>query len=135
MAAQLTPQSGGEMSTPMTREAEWLDGDGYPTEAALTRIEQWPLEDANGVLDFIKSLWWMADWGVAGTLSAAEAEIVHAEPEDRFLRLATGGWSGNESLIDALDRHLILSAFLWCLSTRGGLHIYRYASWGEGGHV
>lgn len=106
--------------------AEWKDGDGYPTEAALKRIETWPSEDIAGCLDFVKALWHFDGWGVSETLRPEEATILHAEPDERYLRLATGGWSGNESLIDALNANTMVRVMTWKLHARGGLHIYQY---------
>jgi hypothetical protein len=102
-----------------------FDRNGYPTEATLTAIRDWPLLDANGALDFIAAAWYLPEFGVSRELSAAEAELVNANPEDRFLRLATGGWSGNEALINAFAG-ILQHMFTWCLSARGGLHIFRY---------
>lgn len=105
--------------------SDWVECD-YPTDAALAKIEAWPWEDAAGLLDFVRAIWHWPEFGVSDELRPHEAEVVHAEPEDRFLRLATGGWSGNESIIGALDRNVVAIAMLWCLSSRGGLHIYKY---------
>lgn len=109
--------------------SEWVE-DGYPTEAALERIRQWPTEDPHGRLDFVASIWHWPDWGVSAELKPCEREIVHAEEGQKFLRLATGGWSGNEDIIGALK-----SCFFsgWLLSAHGGLHIFEYRHWGSHG--
>lgn len=117
---------------------EWLDEDGYPTEEALRKLEDWPYQDVPGALDFMKSLWhWGDDW-CNHDISAHEAAVLHAGPDDKFLRCATGGWSGNESLIAAFegdhiehsDKDRWINAMLrnrvWRMSARGGLHIYQY---------
>lgn len=118
----------------------WRDGD-YPSDAALERLRTWPAIDVNGALDFMAALWHF-DSCVSRELQPHEALMVHAEPGDRFLRLATGGWSGNESLISAFDGwgdddKRCVEGFLrcrtWKLSTCGGLHIYQYTDAEPGG--
>lgn len=108
----------------MSSNAQWLDGDGYPTDAALAKIKEWPYQDANGCLDFVASLWRYREQGVSDELREQEKLVVYAEPGDKFLRLATIGWSGNEDLICALDENRMVTMMTWQMSTRGGLHIY-----------
>jgi hypothetical protein len=102
-----------------------LDVDGYPTDATLEAIQAWPYQDIAGCLDFAREAWHWPDWQ-GEELSAAEREVVHAEEGERFARFATGGWSGNESVIAALKANMMVRAMCWCLSGRGGLHIFRY---------
>jgi hypothetical protein len=104
---------------------EWTDG-GYPTDAALKRIEEWEPMDANACLDFVAAIWHWPDFGVSHELRPSESEIVHAEPHHRHLRLATGGWSGNESIVAAMKHNAVFRAFTWQLTAAGGLHIFRY---------
>lgn len=99
-----------------------FDDDGYPTDATLAVLEAWP--DANGALQFMRAAWHWPE-AVRDDLSAHEGQVVHAEPEDRYLRFATGGWSGNDSLIAALRQNHMAWALTWCLTARGGLHIFR----------
>jgi hypothetical protein len=106
-------------------------GYGYPDDRDLDRLENWTLDQGiNAGLDFAAALW--SDYGtVLHTLTAGEAEVVHQEWDAagvqryRFLRFATGGWSGNESVIAAIRANWVLRS-RWCLSSRGGLHIYEY---------
>lgn len=105
--------------------SEWKDGD-YPSEAAIAKIENWPYEDVAGCLDFVASIWHWPDIGVSRDISAHEAGVLRAEPGERYLRLATGGWSGNEEIIAALRTNTMISAMAWQLTARGGLHIYQY---------
>lgn len=91
------------------------DGDGYPTDAALERLEHFegtPLEMA----EYVKSLMKMGgakiedftdDWG---------------RPRKR-LTLVTMGWSGCESVIGVLHKTLFHFAY-WQTSERGGLYTY-----------
>lgn len=102
-----------------------LDDEGYPTELTLDALKFWPYLDSKGALDFMAAAWHWPDF-VTSELSAAEREVLHADPDERFLRCATGGWSGNESLVAALESNRILHALTWRLSSVGGLHIYQY---------
>lgn len=102
-----------------------FDNDGYPTGDTLARIEDWPYVDIAGCLDFVQAAW--SDYGsVAHEVSAHEAGVLRANPTDKYLRLATGGWSGNEELIAALRTNTLIHQLAWRLSARGGLHIYEY---------
>lgn len=109
----------------MTRDEPTLDRDGYPTEETLTRIQRWPADDVNGALDYARAAWHWPE-SARETLTPCERELVHAAETDRYVRFATGGWSGNESIIAALNGNLDIRMRCWCLHARGGLHIYRY---------
>jgi hypothetical protein len=89
---------------------EYLDGDGYPTEATLEMIEKWDVLErgVEGLLLFIESIWWMREWGFIR--------------DGEKLELHTGGWSGNEDIIRSLRKN-----FFWCFfweSSRRGGHYY-----------
>lgn len=102
-----------------------FDADGYPTEETLDALRDWPTADPVGALDFLKAAWVTAYGSVAHDISAHEAAVLLAGREDRFLRLATGGWSGNESLLGTF-RESFIGYLTWRLSAAGGLHIFRY---------
>ncbi|HWO88896.1 MAG TPA: hypothetical protein VNL98_07075 [Gemmatimonadales bacterium] len=53
-----------------------------------------------------------------------ERALVADHGDREYVRFATGGWSGNEAIIAALQRNLMVMAMCWRVSTRGGLHIY-----------
>lgn len=89
--------------------------DGYPTKEALKRIKNWDwLKHHNLIefLDFIKSLW---QW---------EDRFVLRGKQVLKLYLSTGGWSGNESIIDALHNNFFWTAF-WEKSIRGGHYWFK----------
>lgn len=97
-----------------------MDDDGYPTEETLKLIREWDYHDVNGLAEFVVSIWhWGEPWA---QLSVTRTDDFHKEY--RELRLATGGWSGNESVIGALDANVMFNAICWYMSQRGGLHIY-----------
>jgi hypothetical protein len=101
-----------------------FDGLGYPTERTLQVIERWPAEDVSGCLDFMIKGWYEPGASF-DLLRPEELAVVGWTEGKRYVRFATGGWSGNEDLIRALRRNRLINAQAWCLTARGGLHIYQ----------
>lgn len=100
-------------SVPYTTEELW--DDGYPTDAALDLITGFTGTHAE-LFALVRMLW--SPYGVmhvAPTDDGSEISIV----------LATGGWSGNESIIGALENSFYVQMRLWHSATRGGRHEYR----------
>jgi len=87
----------------------YLDNDGYPTDLALTLIEEAnPLEkNPHDLMAFVKSLWQYADWGWS-----EKKKKTYAGKKAILYSISTGGWSGNESLIYALKNN---KNFFWSL--------------------
>jgi hypothetical protein len=102
-----------------------FDAEGYPTEATLAAIETWSVRDVAGCLDYARAAWHWPDFAHE-VLTAHEAGVLRAEPGERYVRFATGGWSGNEEIITALRTNGLVWALTWRLSTCGGLHIFEY---------
>lgn len=100
-----------------------FDGE-YPSDETLVAIENWPASQINACLELVRAAWHWDDLATEELLPH-EREIVHAKAGERFLRLATGGWSGNEDLVAALKRNL-WARQQWLLSSRGGLHIFEF---------
>lgn len=92
-----------------------LDKDGYPTEAALKAIEEWVVFDdsVRELLDYIESIW--SDYG---DFRLKGKRVLRLE-------LITGGWSGNESIIEALQSNFMFWTMYWMESHRGGLYRFR----------
>ena len=109
-----------------------FDRDGYPSDETLDRIERWPVaQQLDGVrkcLDFVVEAWDTRYGSVHRTLIDIEQAFLAPTANETFIRFATGGWSGNESLIHALQRNWMVHGLTWVMSRRGGLHIYRYES-------
>ena len=83
------------------------DGD-YPSEDDIYKIIEWPDNDVMGLIEFIQSIW---HWGDDYVMLKG----------DKF-ELHTGGWSGNEDIVDAL-----MGTMFWMLcweSSRRGGHYY-----------
>jgi hypothetical protein len=89
----------------------------YPTEEELLRLTTWDCSSSESVkrlLAEIERMWWMSEWGykLTGT---------------RVLRLQlhTGGWSGNESIIEALQGNFIFWSMSWIRSQLGGHYWFK----------
>ena len=96
-----------------------LDDDGYPSEAELARIRGWG-DDLIALMAYVKKRWAYDAW---------EEEDI-AETSTRAYRqftISTYGWSGNESLIGALEDHTMFSFLAPWSWRRGGHYVYRLA--------
>lgn len=82
----------------------------YPTEEQIETIKKWNPADLHGLMEFIQKIWTFADWGW--------------RQEDQIYYISTGGWSGNEEIIEAMRDNLIWWAFFWEQSKRGGHYIF-----------
>jgi len=98
----------------------------YPTDEELEKLREWDHRDAKGALDFLRAHWNVNYGSVSTELSAAENKVLHASEGERFLRLATGGWSGNEDLMAAMRQNVVIWSRVWQLHGVGGLWILRY---------
>jgi len=83
-----------------------MDKNGYPDEEELKQIETWNGNDLVGLMDYVHDLWHWPDWG-------------WNQDGNRYA-ISTGGWSGNEDIIAALERNFIFWAMCWQVSRRGG---------------
>ena len=99
------------------------DPNEYPTDEELKRITAWPL-DPLGWFAFIKLCWWAADWGWIETKGFCDGGT---KITVEYL-LSTGGWSGNESIIDAMQDNRALWLLTWYSSRRGGHFVFRVPS-------
>lgn len=99
------------MSAPTIDElADMLDDDGYPNEAALQRIRDWPHTDFGGLVEFVIFLW---------------RYPIEAPGDDGEWQISTSGWSGNESIVAALEENRMFWALCWQSSRRGGHYEFR----------
>ena len=93
----------------------------YPTNADLRRLREWAANDPHGWFDFARSIWWAADWGWSQTYDGIDD---HTRPITVHL-ISTGGWSGNEAIIDAMQDHHILWSKTWYSHRIGGHYEFR----------
>jgi hypothetical protein len=94
-----------------------MDDNGYPSDEELKAIEEYDLPGGvEGLVDMIKDLWHY------------ECGFVR---KGKVLELHTGGWSGNEDIIDALERNMCFFMFYWQKSERGGHHYFEITDFQE----
>lgn len=98
------------------RSGEFVDEHGYPTEWGIAQLRGFTGSPA-GFVDMIRRLWW-----TPSLIDVAEAVNEDGHPVMR-VRLATGGWSGNEEVVSEIDM-TFFSVWYWQSSHRGALHIY-----------
>jgi hypothetical protein len=87
--------------------------DDYPSDEELKAIAAARIlsrADCKVQLDRVVELW--VDYG-------------HAIEDEGTYTFTTGGWSGNEDLIEAVRANFILHSLCWEQSVRGGKHIYK----------
>lgn len=91
-----------------------FDQDGYPTKVILGQISIWPLDSKDKVIELYE------------LLKVLFKHYGSVERVGNFMQITTGGWSGNESVIDALQENVIFWTLYWESSHRGGMHVFRY---------
>jgi len=87
-----------------------MDSNGYPDVEELTKIKEWPYKDCTGLMAYVESLWRNPDWGW--------------KRDGNTYAISTGGWSGNEDLINAMGDNLLFWALCWVESKRGGHYTF-----------
>jgi hypothetical protein len=107
-------------------KCEMLDEDGYPTTECLDIIRIWHWSDPSGYLQFIKSVWFYSNirWNERDEEHDFKKKMVHRH------YISTCGWSGNESIIKAMQENEMMWHFNWVQSRRGGHYIFEEYEFG-----
>lgn len=90
--------------------------DGYPEEWELDTIKEWSDFSKQGILqllDYLKQLWTYPDY------------FVLKGKRVLYLELHTGGWSGNEDIVCALQRNYCFWGMYWEKSVKGGHYYFK----------
>jgi len=96
-----------------------FDSDGYPTDETLETIKKWPY--GHGYIDlmsYVSRAWKWEDFVYCNAIKD------FAEQDVWEYTLITGGWSGNESIVDALLENQMFYHLCWRESHRGGKYIF-----------
>ena len=105
-----------------------MDDDGYPDDAELDKIAKWDCiatGDFRPLMEYVQGLW---QWGDRMFIKTGEHKggpyhggiVVTSD----VYEVSTGGWSGNESLIAAMQENFCFWAMCWVQSRRGGHFIF-----------
>lgn len=87
-----------------------FDAGGYPTYETEATIMDWPFEQGyHSLMAYIARAWKYPDY---------------FRNEGEYYRISTGGWSGNESLMWALEKNRVFWALCWESSTIGGHYVF-----------
>jgi hypothetical protein len=111
-----------------------LDEDGYPTEDTLKRIGTWHYNDTQAMFDYIHDLWAHAESGYWREEEVMQDDfnvhIQYEKPRRRYY-ISTAGWSGNESIIQAMRENTMFWTLNWIQSRRGGHYIFELKEFDE----
>ena len=93
-----------------------LDENNYPDEESLKQVKDWDVltKGVDGLLDLIEE---NTNW--------ADRQI-HREGKSVIrYDYHTGGWSGNEDVIEAMMHNFLFWSLSWEKSTRGGHYYFK----------
>lgn len=85
----------------------------YPDDETLQKIKEWSFEDIRGWFDFIEMV--LPEYG---------SFTRDADCPYKTTKIATGGWSGCESIMAAMRRNYVCWGLTWQSSHRGGLFVF-----------
>lgn len=83
-----------------------FDADGYPTDRTLDAIQHWHIQSLEHCADLLSFC-----------IEAWKYDVTH---EAWFYEFNTGGWSGNEDIMAAMQKNWLFWALAWISSERGG---------------
>ena len=93
-----------------------LDINHYPDKKSLIQIREWDVlkQGVQGLLDLIEENTNHPDWSI----SIKGKRVLQYEYH-------TGGWSGNEDVIEALRQNRFFWSLYWEKSIRGGHYYFK----------
>lgn len=100
-----------------------MDQHGYPDDDELKKIAEWDIlkKPVGELIDFVESIWRYADCGYFTRYNPMK----QTGKRVLTLKISTGGWSGNESIIAALMSNSLFWLMYWYKSKRGGHYWFR----------
>jgi hypothetical protein len=81
----------------------------YPDDELLAPLKDWPANDLDGLMEHIEDYW---------------NEYGRIWKEGGQWHLATGGWSGNEDILECISTNHIFWSLHWQSSARGGKYVF-----------
>lgn len=101
-----------------------MDEEGYPTEETLEKIRTWEIrtwKDVAAAFAFIESLWNYPKYFRRLPRRRRSWKGGHLR---RIYEISTGGWSGHESIIEAMEENHMLWVLSWDVIRRGGHYTF-----------
>jgi len=100
-----------------------FDEDGYPSDETLRDISYWYTFNGYTPKEFLQFCEgaFNKNYGSWQIVENYNNDLLNDKPFDA-LRIATGGWSGNESVVHQMEKTIFWSV-LWKASVCGGLFI------------
>lgn len=100
----------------------------YPTDAQLKKVQDWEIASTTDrsiaqLIEYIESIWWAPDWGFK---LYRGRDSLFGKRRVMKLQLHTGGWSGNEDIIRALETTFLFWSLFWEKSIRGGHYWFEF---------
>lgn len=87
-----------------------MDKNGYPEEHELKKIREWSVQKGwYELLEYVRTLW---------------IYPTYFNKENDTYKISTGGWSGHEETIAALEDNSLFWAACWGSSRRGGHYTF-----------
>lgn len=106
-----------------------FDKDGCPSEETLDLIRKWKVQNnftQKDLRGFCREAW---NWG-----NKMWGHRRGCDGHRPWIDVSTGGWSGNESIIEALQENRIFWAMSWVHSIRGGHYRFYTSPFSESEH-
>lgn len=107
------------------KRAPTFDADGYPTDETLREIRHWPVENSGELMRYCARAWSYPDRFVR--VERPEEDVLFREGSE-WWRVSTGGWSGNEDIIEAMRSNHPFWLMCWFSSRRGGHYVFEVTS-------
>ena len=97
------------------RRGDAMSGE-YPTVAELRKIHAWRFQQLDSFVKFMAYVQSVGQYWPSQSFGWTQ--------RGRWYRIATGGWSGNEDLIEAMQKNWTFWSVCWQSSRRGGGYVF-----------
>lgn len=87
----------------------------YPTDEELEAVKNWPYENRFELIDYLINIFWCPDWCI--TVKGKRVKKVW---------ISTGGWSGNEDIMEAFKLNFHIWAYCWKTHRTGGHYYFEF---------
>jgi hypothetical protein len=97
-----------------------MEADRHPQERQLEMIRSWPDSDHLGLMEYVESLWQIGEWGWKQQRNPFTGQVAF-----RTYQVSTGGRSGNEDIIAALEANRPFWEQSWVSYRLGGHYEFK----------